>query len=299
MDADKQHAERVRRADPLVAVTDQLPALGQGEQLVEVKGAVGVGAVSRTDPGSLNATWGPLVKYTLQPRVATAAAFGDLLDKWQAGIGARGDDHALSVTWPSRDTSTVLALARRGFAPTSVVAVRTAGRTPGRPTPLADGYDVRRAVPSDLERMSVLYEQLVAYEAQFGWLRLRPSTARGLRGHLGELLNAPESWCWVAERDGHVAGMMTVEPPSAAGWIASLTTASPVAYLGLAFLDPALRGVGVADAMAARVGAHLDASGVAATLLHYQVANPMSGPFWARQGYRPLLTTWGRHLAAG
>ena len=45
--------------------------------------------------------------------------------------------------------------------------------------------------------------------------------------------------------------------------------------------------------------AHLDASGVATTVLHHAVPNPLSAPFWARQGYRPVLTQWVRHLPPG
>jgi hypothetical protein len=31
---------------------------------------------------------------------------------------------------------------------------------------------------------------------------------------------------------------------------------------------------------------------VAVTLLHYEQLNPLSVPFWSRQGYRPLWTAW-------
>jgi hypothetical protein len=27
-------------------------------------------------------------------------------------------------------------------------------------------------------------------------------------------------------------------------------------------------------------------------LLHYEQTNPLSAPFWSRQGYRPLWTSW-------
>jgi hypothetical protein len=27
-------------------------------------------------------------------------------------------------------------------------------------------------------------------------------------------------------------------------------------------------------------------------LLHYEQANPLSGPFWSHRGYRPLWTSW-------
>jgi len=32
-------------------------------------------------------------------------------------------------------------------------------------------------------------------------------------------------------------------------------------------------------------------AGVSAALLHYELFNPRSGPFWSQQGYRPLWTT--------
>jgi len=35
-----------------------------------------------------------------------------------------------------------------------------------------------------------------------------------------------------------------------------------------------------------------DAVGALATLLHYEQTNPLSAPFWARHGYRPLWTSW-------
>jgi len=32
-------------------------------------------------------------------------------------------------------------------------------------------------------------------------------------------------------------------------------------------------------------------------VLSYAVPNPRSGPFWARMGYRPLVTEWQRRPA--
>ena len=34
--------------------------------------------------------------------------------------------------------------------------------------------------------------------------------------------------------------------------------------------------------------------GVSAILLHHAAASPRSGPFWARHGYRPLLSSWAQ-----
>jgi GNAT superfamily N-acetyltransferase len=58
------------------------------------------------------------------------------------------------------------------------------------------------------------------------------------------------------------------------------------------FVLPGRRGAGVGAALVARAHAEMAAAGVALALLHYEQANPLSTPFWARQGYRPLWTSW-------
>ena len=37
---------------------------------------------------------------------------------------------------------------------------------------------------------------------------------------------------------------------------------------------------------------YLNARHTLQTLLHHGVLNPLSAPFWARHGFRPVLTTW-------
>ena len=78
----------------------------------------------------------------------------------------------------------------------------------------------------------------------------------------------------------------------AADWIAPMTAASPVAYLYLAGVATGDRGGGVGTALAARAHEEIEAAGVAATLLHFALPNPLSAPFWAMQGHRPLWTAW-------
>jgi GNAT superfamily N-acetyltransferase len=58
------------------------------------------------------------------------------------------------------------------------------------------------------------------------------------------------------------------------------------------FVLPGRRGAGVGAALVARAHTEMAAAGVALALLHYEQANPLSTPFWARQGYRPLWTSW-------
>ena len=85
-----------------------------------------------------------------------------------------------------------------------------------------------------------------------------------------------------------------VEPPERSGAVAGTVRTGPVSYLVLLHVTGAARGAGVGgtlvDAALARVG---DRDGEdAVVLLHHGVLNPLSAPFWARQGFRPVLTTW-------
>ena len=76
------------------------------------------------------------------------------------------------------------------------------------------------------------------------------------------------------------------------GAIAPMVRAEPVAYVELMDVLPGERGGGVAGALVAQLHQAADDAGVAVTLLHYEQVNPLSGPFWSQQGYRPLWTTW-------
>ncbi len=97
---------------------------------------------------------------------------------------------------------------------------------------------------------------------------------------------------WLAERDGAPVGLLYAERPELAGWIAPMVAAAPAAYLELMEMLPGHRGRGVAAALTGELHRAADESGVAATLLHYEQVNPLSGPFWHQQGYRPLWTSW-------
>ncbi|MGW0801833.1 GNAT family N-acetyltransferase [Nonomuraea sp. NPDC002799] len=290
MDVISGHAARVRAADPLVAGHDDLRE--RGEEPLEAPGAVGLVSVDRIEPDSLRATWSPLVVHRLDARVAGAdpeAALGGLLDRWLAGLRPGEPEQALAVSWPSRDTAPVRALAIRGFAPIAVAAVRSLQKRSVR-VPA-----VRRLAGGDLEAVARLYERLVAYDAQFGWVTVRASTPARIRELLaGEVL--PLEWCWVAEVEGELVGVVIVQPPERSRWIATSVRASPVAYLGVLYVEASVRGQGVGVALAETAQSHAAARGVRSMVLHHAVPNPLSAPFWARRGYRPLFTQWVRHL---
>jgi hypothetical protein len=71
-----------------------------------------------------------------------------------------------------------------------------------------------------------------------------------------------------------------------------MTAVTPVAYLYLMGVAASERGGGIGAALAERAHREIDAAGVAATLLHHALPSPLSTPFWAIQGYRPLWTGW-------
>lgn len=289
----KEHAARVYAADPLLAGQDELTAK-RGEELLEVADGIGLAASDRLHPDTLPACWSPLVVHRLRARVAGAdpeAALGGLVDRWLALPRRDEPGQALSVLWPSRDTAPVRALALRGFAPMTALAVRRVRPVTEPPA----GLVVRRAGAGDLEVVTRMYERLVAYDAQFGWVTVRASTRERLRESVwGEVL--PLNWCWLAESDGNPVGCVIVEPPERSGWIAHAVNDTPTAYLGVMYVEPSARGQGVGAALTEVAHDAAAAHGVSIMALHHALPNPLSTPFWARRGYRPLVTQWVRHL---
>jgi GNAT superfamily N-acetyltransferase len=65
-----------------------------------------------------------------------------------------------------------------------------------------------------------------------------------------------------------------------------------VAYLMALLVAPAERGAGVGAALAGQLHRAVAAASIAVVLLQYEQVNPLAVPFWGRQGYRPLWTTW-------
>ncbi len=318
--------QRWQAADPLLPAPEPLaPGVGCGV-ILTLAGADGqpqaAGACEHWhgESESLELTWGAAHRFRLTVLVAgpdIAAALDGLLGRWRvhlAGVpGADDPDSAAVVTWPSRDVDGVRTLLRRGFGPRGIVAARTAGPRPGRPgatgsaspaglagpasgqqaTPAQPAVGaVRRAGPADVDTVVRLGLEVIRYDARFGGVVERASTAAALRDEAAGLLAEAEPWTWLAERDGSAIGVLIAERPEAARWIAPLVGRAPVAYNMLTFVAPADRGTGVSAALVDRFHDAADSAGVPVTLLHYEQTNPLSAPFWARQGYRPLWTSW-------
>jgi GNAT superfamily N-acetyltransferase len=290
-------AHQARRAalDPLLAVSQPLLDLRQWDTELSCPGGVALVRNMPVDPDSWGYTFFAAHESKLVPKVDGPKSFAALLDLWAARPEFRpGPDSIATVTWPSRDTEVVRALVERGFVQQSIFAVRQAGRSStARSVP---GLVIRRASPSasDAEAVGRLWMEQLRWDAQFGYAAIRPSTHAGLTGEVAEAVNGVKKYAWLAERDGVAVGLVVVQPPEYAGWASGQIRLGPAAYLNCGAVTARERGFGVGRALVEHVHAELDAAGVRAMLLHYTAVNPLSGPFWSRCGYRPLLTAWTR-----
>jgi GNAT superfamily N-acetyltransferase len=302
-DLNRAVGRRWHAIDPLLPDPATLPA-GCGEPLV-VTGdngrlaGLGVCVHQHIPPQSLNQTWGAADRFTLVPRLPgqdIAAPADLLLAQWRdhlAGTGAsRGPDTSASVVWPSLDITGIQALLRHGLQPLTVIAARTRPNGPPPPPRRAFGVTIRSAGPDDEEQVLDLELRLVRYDMHFGGPVWRGATARLVRDEIRASLVRAAAWTWLAERNGRAVGLLVVQPPAEAGWIAGMTSKSPAAYLQTMYVDGQERGTGIGAALVRNLHAKLDGMGVAVTLLHHSQVNPLSAPFWYRMGYRPLWTSW-------
>lgn len=296
-------ARRLAAIDPLLP--DQAETATGCDAMFVVAGAEGPdrpAAIAFCDhwegePGSIGLTWGAARRFRLIPLIAApdaGAVLDQLLDQWRdhlAGVPAADDDDtAAGVVWPSRDVAGIRTLLRHGMAPRTVVGARVTGHH--HESPAVPGVVIRKAVPADIDAVTNLGIELIRYDELCGSLIERPFTCDCLRRDSADLLSGTEPWTWLAERDGVAVGLLTALRPESTAWIAPRTRLRPVAYLEQGFVLPEERGGGIGAMLTAAFHAELEPAGVDVALLHYSHANPLSVPFWSRQGYRPLWTTW-------
>jgi GNAT superfamily N-acetyltransferase len=253
---------------------------------------------------SLAQTWEAATKFTLTIRVTgndTRPATDDLLTQWRDHLArqpeAKAADTAATVTWPARDVTGVLALARHGFQPVTVIAARRAG-----PAHKAHQEDpemvIRHPGLADLDAVTELELGVIHYDAHFGAAFPRPATPALVKESTRTAIQNRPDWTWLAiGNDGRPVGLAVVEPPDEAKWIAGLTRHGQTAYLSTMYLKPDERGSGTGTKLVESVHDALDTRGIDLTLLHYAQVNPLSAPFWHRMGYRPLWSIWAARPA--
>ncbi|HET9139645.1 GNAT family N-acetyltransferase [Actinophytocola sp.] len=281
--------------DPLLPAATAPPegdvitaALPSGERVA--------GVVVRTalEPGSLGSLWSALDVWELHPLLGMSGGQGmdPLLRQWHRMItrGTIGPDSACVVTWPTRDAEATRALLDHGFVPLSSIAVRTgAGSPPAGPA----AGSVRRAGLADAEAVLRLELAELEYSALVGGAIRRPGSTEIKRASVARHL-ANDDPIWLAERSGVAVGMAHCwlsesEPGS---WSAIRLPPGRWGYVNCLSVLPAERGGGVGQELMAVAHRELDGAGTVGTFLYYHPSNPLSSVFWARQGYRPLWTTW-------
>ncbi|WP_341941600.1 GNAT family N-acetyltransferase [Microbacterium sp. LWH10-1.2] len=252
------------------------------------------------------ALWGALRRHTLElscgdgDRDARRAAVGEVLDVWLDDVLAveePGDeDSSCTVRLPSDDTDLVLALLTRGFAPVTIDAVRrlsSSGRSDAAhgladAHGLGDGALLRAASASDTPALAAFDALLLSHEADFGAVFRRPGAEQLLLASMTDRLRSWPDWTWLIEQDGAALGYVHAFPE------AETPGSPPRAYLDAMYLAPDARGAGLGRRVIDAVHGILAGEGTGSVRLDYSVANPQSGPFWSRLGYRPVTTTWQR-----
>ncbi|MBS1698332.1 MAG: hypothetical protein JST25_08015 [Actinobacteria bacterium] len=311
MDITTAHNARRRTLDPLLADAPPLDAADPGyrEERDERGAAAAVATFSAHEETDPDAVWGALRRHELEVRVAgddPAPAFGRLLDRWLRTLAQEeraGDaDSSARVNLPSRDIALVNALSERGFAPNGIRAVhlRPRGDAPAAPAlPTRWGSAVvRTATLEDAEALGVLDSRLLALDAHFASVTERPGAAGMFADAYRERLRAAPESTWVLERPTGITGFIHVMPDAASPEPGTLPlTVTGGTYLVVMYLDEAERGSGTGAAFCDIAHRLLDATGSPYTMLSYAVANPRSGPFWSRMGYRPIVTEWQRRPA--
>jgi predicted N-acetyltransferase YhbS len=301
-------ARRWRHVDPLLPDPTPTASASCGAELFVPAGngqsaAVGWCRHLELTAGASELAWGAAAQFWLTARVAgdpeepgIGAALDELIGRWRAHLMAEGmtgdEDSQAAIRWPSRDVGGIRALLRHGLQPLTVIAARPAGRDGLDQAPRTRDFLVRPAGPDDVAAVTALTLEVIRYDQYFGSVRLHPQTERVEREAAEQTLAQPETWTWLAEREGQAIGLLIAQPPDRADWIAAITGQGPVAYLATMCVRPDERGSGIGAALVATLHRELDRSGVAVTLLHHGQLNPLSAPFWNRMGYRPLWTSW-------
>ncbi|AYY14487.1 GNAT family N-acetyltransferase [Actinobacteria bacterium YIM 96077] len=312
------HARRLRELDPILAAPRPFEPLeettrGDTQLLTATAGrsrAAGLARTSHQRPIEFASCFGALRHHSLYAHLDgpdLAEALRALLETWRERLATDDPteiETAASITWPSRDTAPLPALAQYGFSPTAVIAVR--GAAAAAAADIADAgraqtteglhpesnVRIRVAEPEDLESAVSLHMELLRFDEQFGTCTVRAATEDALRANLASSLARGDGTHILAERYGKPVGLAIVSLPEHTGWLTGLVAADRIGYVACLSVRATFRGQGLGRALMRVAHRRLYDSGVDTILLHHALANPHSTPFWCALGYRPLWTQW-------
>jgi hypothetical protein len=168
-----------------------------------------------------------------------------------------GRDSQMTLTWPSRDPAMTRVLLGHGFVPQTVLAVRKAGHL--LPSGAADVV-VREVKPRGVDAAVALWMEALRWDEQFGGTVIRASSEGRVREAVEEVFKPDGPWGWGAERDGQVAGLVVMQPPARAAWVAPAVAVAPASYLTCGIVTAGSRGGGVGGALVRRALEKVDAA---------------------------------------
>lgn len=218
-----------------------------------------------------------------------AEVWSELLQEWDRTLDGAGTP---SVRVAHRDQGATTALTQAGFRPVTTTAVRAmdGAEPPSGP----DDVQVRPPETGDRDRLLDLLETMHASNLAAGCGQDLPDNRRALAHYLDEALEGTTTWAWVAETGAAAVGMLTLGTPEGSEWASPTTSLHPVCYLGLASVDPAMRGRGVARLLTEHALRRADAAGAAAVVLDHASQSPSARGCWTAQGFVPVWHTWER-----
>jgi GNAT superfamily N-acetyltransferase len=201
------------------------------------------------------------------------------------GVGAEAD----GVFWPYGDQTAEAWWAAAGFTRSGNYCVRPPEPLPG---PLPAGVTARTATPADLDQLTALHRESVAFQAAASpSVRLLPAAEAGFADRLrsgrststvvaeGDRLLGVCEW-WIADGGG--------EPDRPA-----LLPAGRYAYMNAVAVTADARGRGLGRAVvAAALAAAGDGS--AGSTLWCSPPNPIASRVWPHLGWRPIWSAWER-----
>lgn len=290
LDAQAARFERVDRLLPPPAPPPDghvlTAALPNGDRVA------GVLTHSVFEPGTATTLWSAQELWELHPLLGAAGGAGmdALLREWRRVLDRRrpGADSACLLTWPSRDAEVAKPLMAHGFTPLTSLAVRVeaAGTRPA-------GATVRLATEADLDAVLALELAELEYSALVGAAIVRPDAERIKRAALARHVEQGDL-IWVAERDGVVAGVAHCRllDVTAGGLTGTRLRPGRWGYVNCVSVTDTARGTGIGRELMAVAHDELHQRGATGTFLYYNPPNPLASVFWARQGYRPLWTSW-------
>jgi GNAT superfamily N-acetyltransferase len=263
----------------------------------------GVLTQSVFEPGTATTLWSALELFELHPLLGAAGdtAMDALLREWRRVLERRpaGTDSACLITWPSRDAGAAQPLLAHGFVPLTNLAVRLVrAGTPAARAPQA-GVTVRPATAGDLGTVLELELAELAYSALVGAAIARPDAEAVKRAALTRHVGQGDP-IWVAERDGVVVGVAHCRllDVTSGGLTGTRLRPGRWGYVNCLSVAGAARGTGVGRELMTVAHHELARRGASGTFLYYNPPNPLASVFWARQGYRPLWTSWEVRPAA-